>query len=498
MIINMYDAVIIGSGISGAAIANVLARYQLRVAVFEKASDICGGASRSNSATVHSGHDATYGSLKAHYNVLGNAMYDKLCADLSVPFSRNGMILFATSEADKNEIDRLKQNADQNGVPGVQVLDRASLLALEGSFGEEVIGGLYAPSSGQVCPYSLVIALCEHAAENGVSFFLNTAVLRLEKQREGYLVHTAHGSVQTRFVFNCAGVYADEINNMISGNRFHITPRKGEHLILDKKLAPYVKATISQTPFDLPSGGHTKGMGIMPSVDGTIILGCNSCDVADKEDTATSEEGISQIIRFFEENWRHLPIHSAVPSFPRHLIISAFAGLRPHPDTDDFIIGEAADAPGFYNMAGIESPGLTAAPAIAQELVNAFALQHHIPVKEAYRPMRTHKKAFRNMIAEEREQALASDPNYGHIVCRCEQVTRADVLQAIHSPVGARTVNAVKMRTRAGMGRCQGGFCCPEVVELLSKELDIPMSEVTMNGAGSEVIPYEIGSFETV
>ena len=498
MIVEMYDAVIIGTGISGAAIANALARYQLRVAVFEKASDVCGGASRCNSATVHSGHDATYGSLKAHYNVLGNAMYDKLCADLSVPFSRNGMILFATSEADRNEIARLKKNADLNGVPGVQVLDRASLIAMEGSFGDKVIGGLYAPTSGQVCPYSLVIALCEHAAENGVSFFLNSTVQRIEYASAGYLVHTTRGSVHTRFIFNCAGVYADEINNMISSYHFHITPRKGEHLILDKKLSPFVKATISQTPFDLPSGGHTKGMGIMPSADGTIILGCNSCDVQDKEDTATSEEGISQIIRFFEENWRHLPIHSATPSFPRHLIISAFAGLRPHPDTDDFIIGEAADAPGFYNMAGIESPGLTAAPAIAQELATAFAEQHHIPVKEAYCPSRTHKKAFRNMTAEEREQALASDPNYGHIVCRCEQVTRADVLQAIHSPVGAKTVNAVKMRTRAGMGRCQGGFCCPEVVALLSKELDIPMSEVTMNGAGSEVIPYEIGLFEAL
>ena len=498
MIVEMYDAVIIGSGISGATLANALSRYQLRVAVFEKSSDVCGGASRSNSATVHSGHDATFGSLKARYNVLGNAMYDRLCADLNVPFSRNGMILFATSAADMDEITRLKKNADQNGVPGVQVLDRASLIAMEGSFGEEVVGGLYAPTSGQVCPYSLVIALCEHAAENGVSFFLNTAVQQIERDCDGYLIHTTHGSVSSRFVFNCAGVYADEINNMVSYNRFHITPRKGEHLILDKKLAPYVKSTISQTPFLLPSGGHTKGMGIMPTADGTVLLGCTACDVPDKEDTATSAEGISQIIRFFEENWRHLPIHSAVASFPRQLIIGAFAGLRPHPDTDDFILGEAADAPGFYNMAGIESPGFTAAPAIAEEMASDFAKRYRIPPNETYCPTRTRPKAFRNMNTAERERALASDPNYGRIVCRCEQVTRADVLQAIHSPVGAKTVDAIKMRTRAGMGRCQGGFCCPEVVSLLSEELSIPMTEVTMSGANSHVIPYEIGTFEAL
>lgn len=494
----MYDAIIIGSGISGASLASALSRYRLRIAVLEKDSDVCGGASRSNSATVHSGHDAAYGSLKARYNVLGNAMYDRLCADLSVPFQRNGMILFATNAVDMEEVSRLKQNADRNGVPGVEVLDRASLIALEGSFGADVIGGLYAPTSGQVCPYSLVIALCEHAAENGVSFFLNTAAQQIRVENGTFRVHTSRRDFEARFVFNCAGVYADEFNNSVSRHSFHITPRKGEHLILDKTLAPYVKSTISQTPFRLPSGGHTKGMGIMPSMDGTLILGCNSHDVADKEDTATSAEGLSQIVRFFEENWRHLPISNTIPTFPRHRIISAFAGLRPHPDTDDFILGEAADVPGFYNMAGIESPGLTAAPAIAQELAAEFAEKYCIPANAAFCPTRIRPKAFRSMSAEEREQAIASDSNYGRIVCRCEQVTRADILRAIHAPVGARTVDAVKMRTRAGMGRCQGGFCCPEVVALLSEELGIPGTEVTMSGAGSPVIPYESCSFEVL
>ena len=494
----MYDVVIIGSGVSGAALSSVLARYNLRVAVLEKSNDVCAGASRSNSATIHSGHDAAYGSLKAHYNVSGNAMYDRLCSDLDVPFQRNGLILFALNDYDMAEVRHLKENADRNGVPGVQVLNRAAMIKVGGAFSSEVIGGLYAPSSGQVCPYSLVIAMCEHAAENGVSFFLNTAVQQIQKQGERFQIHTSRGDFETRFVFNCAGVYADEINNMVSRRHFKITPRKGEHLILDKKLAPYVRATISQTPFLLPTGGHTKGMGIMPSMDGTILLGCDSRDVTDKEDTSTSVEGISGIIRFFEENWRHLPIHAAVPSFPRNMIISAFAGLRPHPDTDDFILGEAPDTPGFYNMAGIESPGFTAAPAIAEDLARRFADQYCIENNPNHIPTRTRPKLFRNMSSDERARAIAADPDYGRIVCRCEQVTRADVLHAIHSPVGAQTANAVKMRTRAGMGRCQGGFCCPEVVRLLSEELDIPMTEVTMSGEGSAIIPFDSCSFEAL
>jgi glycerol-3-phosphate dehydrogenase len=459
--------------------------------VLEKSSDVCAGASRSNSATVHSGHDATFGSHKATYNVLGNAMYDKLCADLSVPFIRNGMIIFAVSEADMTEVRRLKENADKNGVPGVRVLNRDALTGLEGHFGEQVIGGLHAPTSAQVCPYSLVIAMCENAAENGVSFFLNTEAKRIQKTAGGFCIDTPQGMFETRFLFNCAGTHADDINNMVSQHHFCIIPRKGEHLILDKKLAPYVRATVSQAPFALPTGGHTKGMGIMPSLDGSVILGCDSRDVTDKDDASTTAQGIGEIVRFFESNWRHLPISRTVSSFPKHLIISAFAGLRPHPDTDDFIIGEAADAPGFFNMAGIESPGLTAAPAIAQALAREFAAIYGVSENPGFNPLRPRPKPFRDMNAEERERAIAEDPNYGRIVCRCEQVTRAEILQAIHSPIGAQTVSAVKMRTRAGMGRCQGGFCGPEVVRLLAEELGIAMTDVTMCGEGSPVVPYD-------
>jgi glycerol-3-phosphate dehydrogenase len=487
----MYDAVIIGAGISGASLARELCRYKLRIAVLEKGNDVCAGASKSNSATVHSGHDATFGTKKAYYNVLGNAMYERLCAELSVPFVRNGMIVFAANETDMAEVRRLKANADRNGVPGTRVLDREDLIRLEGYFGEDVTGGLFAPSSGITCPYSLVIALCENAFQNGAAFFLNTEVRRIERSDTGFHISTNRGSFEAGYVFNCAGTHADDINNMISERKFTILPRKGEHLILDKKLAPYVKATVSQTPVTLPGGGHTKGMGIMPSADGTIILGCDAHDAADKDDLSTTRAGIGEVLEYFERNWRNLPISRLYSEFPKNMVIGSFAGLRPHPDTDDFIIGEADDVPGFYNVAGIESPGLTAAPAIAQDLARQAAEKYGFIKNQNFDPIRICKKPFRDMTPEERRQAIIEDPDYGKIICRCEQVTKAEILAAIRSPIGAKTVNAVKMRTRAGMGRCQGGFCGPEIVRMLSGELGIPMTEVTLCGEGSEIVPYE-------
>lgn len=488
----MYDVAIIGAGISGASVARELSKYNLKTAVLEKGSDVCSGASRGNSATVHSGHDAAYGTKKAYYNVLGNAMYGKICEELSVPFVRNGMIVFAASDEQMQEIRSLKENADKNGVPDVSVFDRKDLNAVESGFGEDVSGGLYAPSSGMVCPYSLVIAMCENAAQNGAEFFLDTEVLDITKEEQNFCINTGKGELVAKYIFNCAGTHADDINAMVSKVRFKIIPRKGEHIILDKKLAPFVKTTICQTPFSLPGGGHSKGMGLMPSVDGTIILGCDAHEVSDKDDASTTSVGTGEILEFFEKNWKHFPIARHVPRFPRDMVIGAFGGLRPHPDSDDFIIGEAEDAEGFYNAAGIESPGITAAPAIAKELVQEAADKYGFEINEDFDPFRKHRKPFREMNEAERRAAVKEDENYGKIVCRCEQVTKAEVLSAIRSPIGARTVNAVKMRTRAGMGRCQSGFCGPEVVKILSEELGIPITDVTLSGEGSQIVPHKI------
>lgn len=486
-----YDVIVIGSGISGACAARELTKYQLRIAVLEKGTDLCAGATKGNSATIHSGHDAAYGSLKAYYNVRGNAMYDTLCRELSVPFTRNGTIVFAANEADMAEVRRLKANADKNEVPGVQVLTREELMDLESYWGPEVRGGLYAPTGGMVCPYSLVYALCENAALNGVDFFLETQVTDIQKTPSGFSVQTTRGNFTASCIFNCAGTHADDINNFVSKQKIRIIPRKGSHIILDKKLFPYVHATWCQTPSILPDGGHTKGMGVMPTVDHTIILGCEARQVEDKDDNSTTREGLDDILDYFEENWRHLPISKYYPKFPRHMIIGAFAGIRPHPETDDFILGEPSDAPGFINMAGIESPGVTAAPAIAADLVSRAAQTYHWKENPDFNPIRQAKKPFREMNDAEREAAILENPDYGKLVCRCEQVTKAEIPDAIRGPLGARSVNGVKMRTRAGMGRCQGGFCSPEIVRILSQELQIPMTEVTLSGGKSNILTCE-------
>jgi len=486
-----FDVIIIGSGISGACAAREISRYRLRALVVEKGYDLCAGATRGNSATVHSGHDAEYGSLKALYNVRGNAMYDALCADLDVPFTRSGTVIFATNEAEMAEVRRLKENADRNGVPGCEVLTRDALNALEDGWGGDVVGALYAPTGGVVCPYTLAFALCENAAENGVAFRTDTEVRGIRRTDGGYRLTTSRGELTAACVFNCAGTHADEMNNFVSGHTLRIIPRKGEHILLDCKLAPYVQRVWSQTPSALPGGGHTKGMGVIPSVDRTVILGCDAHEVHDKDDTSTTAAGTGEILRYFERNWRHLPISRAIPEFPRSMVIGAFGGLRPHSDTDDFVLGQPADAPGFYNMAGIESPGLTAAPAIAEALVAQAAQSRGWVKNPGFNPLRRRPKPFREMTADERREAIARDPDYGRFVCRCEQVTLAEIKQAIRSPLGARTVNGVKMRTRAGMGRCQGGFCGPDVVRILSEELGIPMTEVTRCGGDSRILAGE-------
>ena len=486
-----YDAVVIGAGISGACVARELIKYQLSVAVLDKGYDLCAGASRGNSATVHSGHDAAFGTLKASYNVKGNAMYGALCAALHVPFFRNGTLVYAVGERELREIRDLKENAILNGVPGVRILSREKLVDLEGCFGPEVKGALYAPTGGMVSPYELVFALCENAWANGASFLLETRVTCIRKSGDLFRLETDKGMISAGLVVNCAGTHADEMNNFVSENKISILPRKGEHIVLDKILAPYVKSTICQTPELLPGGGHTKGMGIMPSVDGTVLLGCNAQDVLDKDDTSTTQAGLGEILQYFEKNWKHFPIRKAFPDFPRHMVIGAFAGLRAHPAGDDFIIGEAKDVPGFYNVAGIESPGLTAAPAIAEELVRNIADSRHLRINPAFQPERSHEKPFREMTPGERGAAIAGNVDYSRVVCRCETVTRAEVLASIHAPLGAKTLDGVKMRTRAGMGRCQGGYCGPEILKILSDELGIPMTEVTVRGGESRILTGE-------
>jgi glycerol-3-phosphate dehydrogenase len=301
-------------------------------------------------------------------------------------------------------------------------------------------------------------------------------------------VSTTGGDFETRLVFNCAGTYADTFNNMVSENKIRITPRHGVHIILDKTYRKYVNASLNQPPSELPGGGHTKGMGVMPSTDGTIILGCDAVNIEDKDDMRSSPGGLKSIVDYFLANWKHFPIGNCVDHLPVEDFINSYGGVRAHPDGDDFFIGEVADAPGFFNAAGIESPGLTAAPAIGLDLAAAAAEKLGARPNPEFKKHRRIKKAFREMSREERTQAIAEDPDYAKLVCRCEQVTEAEIRDAIHRPLGARTVSAVKFRARAGMGRCQGGFCGPRVLQILSEELNLDPLDVTLQGEGSNIL----------
>lgn len=483
----MWDAVIIGAGICGCSVARELARYELKVLVLERGHDLCAGTTRGNSATVHAGYDPEPGTNKAIYNVRGSRMYPDLCKELEVPYVKNGMIIFATDEKQMEEVRRLKKMGDRNGVT-VEVCDRDAILEIEPDMGKGVIGGLWVPDSGMVCPYNLVFALAENAARNGVEFRTSTEASEVRRAPHGWSVRAGDGEIETRYVFNCAGTHADRFNNMVSADTFCIIPREGQHLILDRELSKYAKTTICQTPEELPTGGHTKGMGFMPSVDGTIILGCNADDVPDPDFSDNTREGLDRILDYFEEKWKYFPISRHIPRFPKDAVITAYGGSRAHSDRDDFILGEPADAPGFINLAGIESPGVTAAPAIAEDMVKILIGREHPVKKKNYRPGREIKKPFRTMTNDERREAIAGDPDYAKIVCRCEQVTEAEIRDAIRRPVGARSVGAVKMRTRAGMGRCQGGFCSTRVLEILCEELNQTPLEITQSGGGSYIL----------
>ena len=483
----MYDAIVIGAGISGCSVARELSRYELKCLVLEKGHDIAAGTTRGNSATVHAGYDPEPGSNKAIYNVRGSRMYGELCRELNVPYMKNGMIIFAVNSEQMDECRRLKATGDLNGV-ATELCDRPRLLEIEPDMGEGVIGGLWVPDSGMVSPYELCFALSENAAMNGVEFRRGSEVTAIEPLIGGWRVTAGEERFETKYLFNCAGTHADIFNNMVSKDKFRIIPREGQHLILDRELQSYVKTTICQTPEKLPGGGHTKGMGIMPSVDGSIILGCNADDVEDRNFSDTTAEGMAKIVDYFEEKWKYLPISKKYPDFPRDKVITAYGGSRPHPDRDDFILGEPEDAKGFINLAGIESPGVTAAPAIAIDMVKILVEREGPALKADYRPGREIKKPFRDMTDAQRAEAIAKDADYAKLVCRCEQVTEAEVRDAIRRPNGARSISGVKMRTRAGMGRCQGGFCSTRVLEILAEELGLSPLEVRQSGRGSEIL----------
>jgi len=469
----MLDAVIIGAGVTGSAIARELSRHNGRFCVVEKEGDVCSGTSKANSAIVHAGFDAVTGSNKAIFNVRGNEMMTKASEELDIPFKRNGAFVVCMSEDELPALRNLYQRGIDNGVKELKLLNREEAVAMEPNLSDAVVGALWAPTSGIVCPFELTLGFAENAAMNGVEFKLNTTVEKIEKIEGGWRVVTDNGTLETRAVVNAAGVYADVFHNMVSEDTITIVPRRGDYCLLDKAAGNHVTRTIFQLP-----GKLGKGILVSPTVHGNLIVGPTAVDQEDREATATTAEGIAELSEKSALGVKNVPLRQ---------VITSFAGLRAHDDRGDFILGEPEDAPFFFDAAGIESPGLTSAPAIGEYLANMVAEKLGLTKKDDFNPIRKGVFDPETLSFEERTEFVKKNPAYGRMVCRCEMITEGEILDAIHRPLGATTVDGVKRRTRAGMGRCQGGFCSPRVMDILARELNMDLTEIRKSDRGSEI-----------
>ena len=476
----MYDVIIIGAGVSGSAIARELSRFRISVCVLEKGEDLCSGTSKANSGLVHAGFDAPEGSLMAKLNVRGNEMMGQLAKDLDIPFKRNGAMVVCVHESEKEGLKVLYDRGVANGVSGLKILSREEVLKIEPNISENVVSALYAPTAGIVCPFILNIAMAENANENGVEFFFNTKVEALtpsvdnETGKPLWKIRTNNGEYKASYVINAAGVYADKLHNMVSSRKLRITPRRGDYCLLDKNAGGHVSHTIFPQPTKFG-----KGVLVSPTIHGNLIVGPTAVDVEDREGINTTAEGIDDLIRKAGENVRDLPMRQ---------VITSFAGLRAHEEGHEFVIGEAQDAPHFIDCAGIESPGLTASPAIGEYVGAMMKEKMNLKEKELWKGTRKGILNPSELSVSERNELIRKEPAYGRIICRCEMVTEGEIIDAIRRPLGARSLDGVKRRTRAGMGRCQSGFCSQRVMEIINRELQIPMEKITKLGGESKMV----------
>lgn len=469
-----YDVMIIGGGVAGAASARELSRYKVKACVVEREEDVCCGTSKANSAIIHAGYDAATGSLMAKLNVRGNEMMDELSKELDFPFQRNGSLVICLSEEDMPNLQALYDRGVANGVKNLRILNKEEVLEMEPNISDDVYAALYAPTAGIVCPFNLNIALAENANVNGVDFKFNTEVKEIRKIEGGYELITSTGVFTTKTVVNAAGVYADKIHNMVSAKKIHITARRGDYCLLDKSAGKHVSKTI----FALP---NKKGKGVLvaPTVHGNLIVGPTAIDVENKEGINTTKDGMDQLIEKAGMNVKNLPMRS---------VITSFAGLRAHEDGHEFIIEEVEDAEGFLDCAGIESPGLSSCPAIGEMVADLVSKKLGLEKKKDFIATRKGILDPDTLSKEERAVLIKENPAYGNIICRCEMITEGEILDAIHRPLGAKSLDGVKRRTRAGMGRCQSGFCSPRTMEILARENHMSMFEITKSGGKSNIV----------
>ena len=474
-----YDAAVIGAGVVGTLIAQELSRYSLRVALLEQCNDAAQGTTKANSAIVHAGFDAKPGSWKAKMNLRGNELMEPLCDTLHVPFARVGSLVVGFEEngqSDLPQLNSLLERGRENGVPGLKLLSREELLKLEPNVNPEAIGALYAPTGGIVSPYELCIAAAECAVTNGVEFHRNFRCAAIEWNNDCFEIASDDGQQATaKVIINAAGLHADDIAKLIGDDSFKIHARRGEYLLLDNTQDGIVRHTVFQCPSELG-----KGVLITPTVHGNVLIGPSAEDVNDKTDFATTDPGLQGI----QET-----VARSVPNYRIRDVITSFTGLRAHCDRDDFVLEHSAANPNMIHAGGIESPGLTAAPAIAEYIAGlAIEMLGSPAEKPDWMPGRKKPVRIKDLSNEELRAAIARNPAYGRIICRCETVSEGEILDAIHAPAGARDIDGVKRRTRAGMGRCQGGFCGAKVLEILAAELHQSPEAITKFGGMSNIL----------
>ena len=478
----IFDVILIGSGITGCAVARELSRYNTSVIVLDRGSDIAEGATKANSGIVHAGYDAVPGTRKAFFNVRGAAMYPALAEELGVPFRRCGALVLAFDDDDLITISQLKDRGEANGVSGLEILDHKALLSLEPHLNPEAVAALSVPTSAIVSPYEMAFALADDAALNGVQFLFDEEVISVQRDPDGcFTVRTDKAARRCRALVNCSGSSGAVIHNQLSDVKLTMVHRRGQYYLLDRA----DPLPFGHTVFQCPSA-MGKGVLVSPTVHGNLLLGPTAEDIDDPLDTATTAEGLSDILKKALRTW---------PGLSTKTNITNFSGVRAHLTSDDFIVGPCEGCPGFYEAIGIESPGLSSAPAVGMDLAAMVADYLSLSVKDHIERSPAPPVPFHDMSTEQREQAIKENPAYGNIICRCEVVTEAEIRRAVNRPVGARSVDGVKRRTRAGMGRCQGGFCLPRVASIISEETGIPLKEITKNGGQSLLLSDTIDAF---
>lgn len=470
----MYDVVIIGAGITGACIARELSRYELNILVLEKNNDVSSETTKANSAIVHAGFDAKEGTLMAKLNVLGNSMFDKLAEELDFPFTRNGSLVIAANEEEMQILKELKERGERNGVPQLFLLSAKETFQLEADISPHIKGALLAKTGAITGPWEMAVALLENAADNKVSVFTDEEVINITQKEKEFIVSTQKSEYHTKIIINCAGVYADTVHSMVDTKSYTINSKKGEYFVLSKDEGSKFKHTIFQTPSELG-----KGVLLTTTVHGNLLVGPDAENIDNKNDKSTSKERLELIKETAKKSSLNIDFINQ---------IRQFSGLRAESDRNDFIIEESTNIPNFIDVAGIKSPGLSAAPAIASVVCDILSNKLILKKKKNFNPYRKKHVIFENLSYEEKNKLIKENPKYGHIICKCENITEGEIIDTIHRNVGAKTVDGVKRRCRPGMGTCQGTFCGPKIQEILARELNKTLDEIMLDSVSSYIL----------